>query len=1240
MSALGSGNHTTSLRPSQLEATTARAKAERALAALAGWALPESSASASSAAVPGLPLHGLGSGAARRVTRGALDIARTVKLRRALATPEGIAAVERFALRVSSHWPGPGGPAARGSAVRGLMNLGNTCFFNSAVQCLLAAEPLVRYVLEQRHHLEANGDNPLGQGGALAATFAALAQDVWEGMGLLDSPADAVQARGTVAASVPCATTASPSGRCTSSGASGERTSSRPQRALPAPHQRSLAPSMLKAVIARSAPQFAGFGQQDSQELTAFLLDGIHEDLNRVLVKPPTEAPTGDDSADDVGLAARSWATHLKRNQSVIVDLFQGQLRSRLECPACGQVSVTFDPYLFLGVPVPAPARPCARVLALSPHGAMQFHRTSTGSVNASAAASPEQTAAGGSEAALVGVPSTESKRRPGSLDAARVAAAAHKHLGLGHGQLVLFYPPANMGPAPPRPSRAAGVATAGNPASPAAPAWAPGQSPFVDVAMVPRGALPIAGKATLASDLGLIPPATGTADASSAAAAASPPPLPAWCAAQDDLSATLPAAAAAAAPDPVEGLAVHAVALALPQELAARLVSGPPPAPGPDSSAAGLARATAPAAGRLFPLLSRKPPSRATKPPSHAKPTELPRPASGNPVWASWAWVTARLAPAPDCIFAGSSLATAHRLSSPPIPVGLPLVLFPPLLPVEANLPGARVRPSKRRRSSSTTSSPVAPGVAALSQSKRPRAGSESAVVRASERTVAPAPPVQCSIAASGGPSGSCHGQVRRWPDPLVACAGHGITPRRLYGSVLAALAPRLRRTALPERFRASLAWATAASAPAAASGAAEFAGDKRSSAAAADVVHSPPEAVLPGAAADLLPALPFRLVVDKRFDAAAEPGLTVLLPSDELLPLPLPALARFAGERRIVYQPLRVWVLLHPALTAAVPAAALGAPASSTAPAVDPAAAGGGGASGGRSARTAPQGPAVLVAESLVASEAAANRPTVPTLADCLGMFGAPERLGQTDAWFCPRCRDHVRATKELTLWSAPPVLVVQLKRFAFSRHQRSRINTTVDFPVSGLDMGPFLAGPSAQGAVYDLFAVSEHMGGLGGGHYTAQVRSVADGKWYDCDDSMVRPAGHDGQGAVTSSAYLLFYQRRGSEAYLPPVPRTAAQTDAEAHTATVQRGCAAPQPAPRVGSVASAAAHAAALQERARAPVQPTGSPDADAVANPDALGLGEALAQQADSACTRSQKSAAAAARELAIADRLS
>ena len=54
----------------------------------------------------------------------------------------------------------------------------------------------------------------------------------------------------------------------------------------------SVSPSNFKWQLGKFAPQFQGYGQQDSQELLAFLLDGLHEDLNRIKRKPYIEVST------------------------------------------------------------------------------------------------------------------------------------------------------------------------------------------------------------------------------------------------------------------------------------------------------------------------------------------------------------------------------------------------------------------------------------------------------------------------------------------------------------------------------------------------------------------------------------------------------------------------------------------------------------------------------------------------------------------------------------------------------------------------------------------------------------------------------------------------------------------------------------------------------------------------------------------------------------------------------------
>ncbi len=65
-----------------------------------------------------------------------------------------------------------------------------------------------------------------------------------------------------------------------------------------------------------------------------YLLDGLHEDLNRIQVKEVTNQPDGYNRKDEE-LAEESWNLHLKRNNSVILDNFHGFLRNEIYCPEC-----------------------------------------------------------------------------------------------------------------------------------------------------------------------------------------------------------------------------------------------------------------------------------------------------------------------------------------------------------------------------------------------------------------------------------------------------------------------------------------------------------------------------------------------------------------------------------------------------------------------------------------------------------------------------------------------------------------------------------------------------------------------------------------------------------------------------------------------------------------------------------------------------------------------------------------
>lgn len=97
----------------------------------------------------------------------------------------------------------------------------------------------------------------------------------------------------------------------------------------------------LKRAVSRQSDQFSVYAQQDAQEFLAVLLDALHEDLNRVLKKPYVPNPEweGGGDAEVLKLGEAFWEAYKKRNDSVVVDLLQGQFKSETACPQCHHVS-------------------------------------------------------------------------------------------------------------------------------------------------------------------------------------------------------------------------------------------------------------------------------------------------------------------------------------------------------------------------------------------------------------------------------------------------------------------------------------------------------------------------------------------------------------------------------------------------------------------------------------------------------------------------------------------------------------------------------------------------------------------------------------------------------------------------------------------------------------------------------------------------------------------------------------
>ena len=115
---------------------------------------------------------------------------------------------------------------------------------------------------------------------------------------------------------------------------------------------RSIRPTRFKETIGHYRRRFKGYDQQDAQELLQHLLSCVHEDLNRIVMRPILELKDSNRRPDSV-VASESWQNHLRRDLSIISTLFFGQFKSLLICKQCGHESATFNPFSILPVPLP-----------------------------------------------------------------------------------------------------------------------------------------------------------------------------------------------------------------------------------------------------------------------------------------------------------------------------------------------------------------------------------------------------------------------------------------------------------------------------------------------------------------------------------------------------------------------------------------------------------------------------------------------------------------------------------------------------------------------------------------------------------------------------------------------------------------------------------------------------------------------------------------------------------------------
>ncbi|CCK69944.1 ubiquitin-specific protease DOA4 KNAG_0D01930 [Huiozyma naganishii CBS 8797] len=195
----------------------------------------------------------------------------------------------------------------------GLENMGNSCYLNCIIQCLLGNNELIKIFLDNSFEKYVNLNSKLGSKGVLARYFSRLIHTMYNNA----------------------------------------RTIKHGGKHAP------VKPAQFKMACGSVNSAFKGGSQQDCQEFCQFLLDGLHEDLNQCggnkrLAELTEEAENLREKLSLRIASSIEWERFLTTDFSVIGDLFQGQYASRLQCKTCGKTSTTYQPFSVLSIPVPS----------------------------------------------------------------------------------------------------------------------------------------------------------------------------------------------------------------------------------------------------------------------------------------------------------------------------------------------------------------------------------------------------------------------------------------------------------------------------------------------------------------------------------------------------------------------------------------------------------------------------------------------------------------------------------------------------------------------------------------------------------------------------------------------------------------------------------------------------------------------------------------------------------------------
>ncbi len=146
--------------------------------------------------------------------------------------------------------------------------------------------------------------------------------------------------------------------------------------------------------------------------------------------------------------------------------------------------------------------------------------------------------------------------------------------------------------------------------------------------------------------------------------------------------------------------------------------------------------------------------------------------------------------------------------------------------------------------------------------------------------------------------------------------------------------------------------------------------------------------------------------------------------------------------------------------------------------------------------------------------------------TIFNCLDYYTQNELLTEENQWFNESTNEKQDANKNLTFWSLPNILIIELKRYT---NGNTKLNNLVTTPLIDIDFSKYVSGYNSENCIYDLFGTGNHSGNTYGGHYTANIKN-ANGNWYKFNDTFVNPISEN--SVINGHTYCLFYRKKNKD------------------------------------------------------------------------------------------------------------